>query len=242
MPLNESSPVTPGIYKTTMQLKNGTSIKYTLSIPQNYASGQKVPLVVALHYGGPVSPYYSHGFMSVLVNPGLKGLGAIIIAPDCPGGTWESREAESLIIELMDHIKDNYAIDPDKVLLTGFSMGGIGTWYMAARYPSLFSAAIPISSMAGKTSQKLLSGSIPFYAIQSSGDELFDIDKFKEMVKSLQQKGIPVQLEILKGISHYRTDQFVNPLQGAIPWIKKTWANHTLLNVNGIKSTFDFKE
>ena len=46
---------------------------------------------------------------------------------------------------LLAAVEKSYAIDQKKVVVTGFSMGGRGTWDWADKYPDRFSAAIPIS-------------------------------------------------------------------------------------------------
>jgi predicted peptidase len=40
-------------------------------------------------------------------------------------------------------VKAHYAIDPDRISITGASMGGAATWYLASHYPDLFAAAAP---------------------------------------------------------------------------------------------------
>ena len=52
-------------------------------------------------------------------------------------GTWWSPSA---LDALLDHWLAVYPIDDDRVSLTGFSMGGMGTWAWAAASPQRFSA------------------------------------------------------------------------------------------------------
>jgi predicted peptidase len=218
----EDFPGTMGIYEKTFTLANGTLMRYTLCIPKSFSSQKEVPLIMALHFGGTVTPWYGKGYLTILVKPALGKLGAIIAAPDCPGRGWDNPTAESAVIALMNHIKQHYKINSKQVLLTGFSMGGIGTWYTAARHPELFSAAIPVSGMAEQETIDLFRD-IPVYVIHSNADEIFPINPVEEMVQKLKSRGVPVTLEIVKGISHYHTADFVRPLQKTIPWIKQTW-------------------
>jgi predicted peptidase len=216
-------PGTPGIYEQTLTLENAKALRYTLAVPASFSPQKKMPLIVALHYGGNVSPWYGKGYLTILVEPALRDLGAVIVAPDCPVKEgWDNPTAESAVLELVNFIKQNYKIDNKKILITGFSMGGIGTWYMAARNPKLFSAAIPISAVAEPEIIETIRD-IPVYAIHSSGDQLFPIKKVEEMIQKLKAKGLPVQLKILDGVSHFRTNAFIAPLHDAIPWIKQVW-------------------
>lgn len=216
-------PGTFGIYEQTLKLENGNALRYTLSIPKSFSLRKETPLIVALHYGGNVSPWYGKGYLTILVEPALRDLGAVIAAPDCPAKDgWDNPAAESAVLQLVTYIRENYQIHHKKILVTGFSMGGIGTWYLAARNPKLFSAAIPISAVAEPEIIETI-GDIPVYAIHSSGDQLFPIKKVEEMIQKLKAKGLPVQLQILDGVSHFRTNAFVAPLHDAIPWIKQVW-------------------
>lgn len=215
-------PKKPGIYEETLTLKSGALLRYTLSIPREFAAQQPMPFVMALHYGGTVTPWYSKGYLNILVEPALRKLDAIIAAPDCPGKGWNNPTSEAAVLELLNHIKTHYPIDDQRLLITGFSMGGIGTCHMVARHPQLFSAAIPISGTIGLETAKRIENT-PFYIIHSKEDEIFPVKKVKEMVKILKDKGAAVQLELVVGISHYNTGGFVEPLRKAVPWIKKVW-------------------
>jgi predicted peptidase len=215
-------PKKPGIYEETFTLKSGTLLRYTLSIPREFSPGQPIPLVIALHYGGTVTPWYSKGYLNILVEPALRKLNAIIAAPDCPGKGWNNPTSEAAVLELLDYIKTHYSIDDRRLLVTGFSMGGIGTWHMVARHPRLFSAAIPMSGTVGQETVKKIKDT-PVYVIHSKQDEFFPFKQVEEMVQILKDRGVPVQLELVAGISHYNTAGFAEHLRKAIPWIKEIW-------------------
>jgi predicted peptidase len=218
-------PKKPGIYEETLTLKSGTLLRYTLSIPREFSPGQPIPLVMALHYGGTVTPWYSKGYLDILVEPAFQELNAIIAAPDCPGKGWNNPSSEAVVIELLDYIKTHYSIDEERMLVTGFSMGGIGTWHMVARHPQLFSAAIPMSGTVGQETVKKIKNT-PIYVIHSKQDEFFPYKQVKEMVQILKDRGVPVQLQLVDGISHYNTAGFAQYLKEAVPWIKETWERH----------------
>ena len=98
--------------------------------------------MLALHFGG--SPIGAgRAVLDIFVGPALEELGAVIVAPDSLSGGWASSENERGVIELLDAVLDSYNIDETRVVVTGFSMGGAGTWDWAGRYPERFSAAIP---------------------------------------------------------------------------------------------------
>ncbi len=46
-------------------------------------------------------------------------------------------------------MKKHYAIDSDRIYLTGHSMGAIGTWHLAPKYPDVWAALAPLLSAGG---------------------------------------------------------------------------------------------
>ena len=69
----------PGVHQLTLPLTGGRELRYTLLVPEG---GGTRPLVLALHYGGEVTPFYGRGILELLVAPALAELGAVIAAPE----------------------------------------------------------------------------------------------------------------------------------------------------------------
>lgn len=213
---------TPDIFKKTLLIDDGLKLRYAISLPKSASSDVSLPLVLALHYGGPVTPYYGKGFLTLLIKPALQDLGAVFVAPDCPGRGWTDPISEKAVLVLIEDILDEYNIDPNKIIVTGYSLGGIGTWRFAARYPQLFSAAISVSAVPEGRSFPTVEG-VPFYVIHSKDDEIFPIEKVRVFVERQKSGGASIQFVEVGGISHYETFRFVQPLRKTISWIKKIW-------------------
>jgi len=214
-------PVEPGIYEMEYQ-SSGATLYYSISIPEEYTGKTEVPLIVALHYGGYAGPYYGKMILRDMVEVAFHKLGAIIVAPDVPASDWTHPISERYVLELMDLIEETYNVDSSRVLVTGYSMGGIGTWHFASRVPDRFSAAIV---MAGAPPADALETDweVPLYVIQGREDELFPVDESMLVVSKLQSRGENVKLRILDDVTHYDTYRFVNPLKDTIPWVLDTW-------------------
>lgn len=202
------------------ELKSGLKLRYTLSLPRHYSPTASYPLVVALHYSGEVTPFYSKGFMTSLVEPALEDLEAIIVAPDCPSKGWTNADSEAAVLELMLFLMEEHNIDSDRLVLLGYSMGGSGTWYMAARHPDLFSAAIPISAPAAMSTTPIIHD-VPLYIIHGEKDELFPSLDVKLLYHKQKNNGAEIEMIIVAGVSHYQLARFINPLKATIPWIRK---------------------
>jgi predicted peptidase len=197
--------------------------RYTIAIPTDYTTDQPVPLVLALHFGGPVTPFYGRYILTGLVEPALRGLGAIIVAPDCTASDWTHPQSEADVLALLDHIQDTYVVDPQKTLITGYSKGGQGTWCLAAQHQERFSAAL---IMAGwpQSDTIYVEWKIPLYVIHSREDEVIPLEPTEMVVKQLWAKRVSVELVVLEGIAHHETDRFVEPLRMAVPWLEKVWS------------------
>jgi len=210
---------TPGIHE---QIFTPRDQRYTIALPATYTGREATPLVLALHYGGPVTPFFGKDILAGLVEPALRELGAIIVAPDCQHGNWTNPHSESEIIALLEHLQAHYPIDAHRTLLTGYSLGGAGTWYLAARNQDRFAAAIPLAGWPQPDSAAV-EWKIPLYAIHSRWDEVVPCECTEQMVKQLRDRGVAVELVLLDGISHYEVERFVEPLRAALPWIRRAW-------------------
>lgn len=200
------------------------TLYYGIKIPPSYQPQQPVPLVLALHYGGYFSDYYGKSFAINLVEPGLEELEAIVISPTCPLGNWTTSVSETAVMALLDHILANYSIDQSRILVTGYSMGAIGTWYFAAKYPDIFSIAIPVSGTGMKQSEEMLKAiKARLYVIHSRNDEVCPFPDVEQLVDMLMAWGLPVEFRIVDDLTHYQTSEFVPYLEEAVPWIQSIW-------------------
>ncbi len=215
------TPLPPGEHQQTVQVPGGSSLHYTISVPPGYAQGQPTPLIVALHYGGDVTPFYGRGVIDELVAPALGELGAIIVAPDAlGGGDWTTAENEKAVIWLTRSVMKSYSVDPKKVLVTGYSMGGQGAWFLGGRYQDLFTAVIPV---AGEPAGGSLQWTVPVYVIHSQNDQIIPYGPVQKHVEQLKAKGANVELKTVSGLTHYQTTGFVGPLHETVPWLRQAW-------------------
>jgi predicted peptidase len=211
------------VKEMTLKLESGKTLRYTLALPLLLSPDQSYPLVLALHYGGQVTPYYGKGYLTHLVLPAFRELNAVMIAPDCPGAGWTDPESESAVMELLRSIQDDYPVDRRRIVVTGYSMGATGTWDYVFKHPRLFSAAIVVSGMPPR-GIVLNDPGTPILAIHSRDDELFPLEAVRKFVRTCESQGIAVELRVVAGLSHYHTDRFVPALREAVPWIKRAWS------------------
>lgn len=205
-----------------MEIASGKTLRYTLALPPSFSPDRPCPLIVALHYGGKVTPYYGKPFLTNLILPGLGGLDAIMVAPDCPGETWTEPLSEEAVLSLIRKVEKDYPVDPRRRVLTGFSLGAIGTWKLALEHKGLFSAAIPISGMPPRGIVVGPAGP-PFLVIHSLSDEIFPLEPLRNFIKFCTDQGLAVEFRPVPGLSHYGYEAFVPALGEAVPWVKSVW-------------------
>jgi len=126
-------------------------LKYLLSVPKEYGQGkQRWPLMLFLHGAGErgdnLDLVRKHG-PPKLIAAG-KEYPFIVVSPQCPKDIWwSSPEMIAALDGLLKEVVAKYAVDADRVIVTGLSMGGFGTWALAAAYSDRFAAIVPICGM-----------------------------------------------------------------------------------------------
>jgi len=119
-------------------------MKYLLYLPKDYDQKESWPLLLFLHGSGErgddLNLVKKHG-PPKLIEAG-KDFPFIVVSPQCPTGNrgWQAHELSALL----DEITEKYKVDKDRLYVTGLSMGGYGTWSLAAFAPDRFAALVPI--------------------------------------------------------------------------------------------------
>jgi predicted peptidase len=175
-----------------------------------------------LHFGvgGGDAAGAGRDVVQILVGPALAQLGAIIVAPDSVRGNWSSPENEKAVNALLDMVLAHYSIDKNKLAVTGYSMGGAGSWHFAEKFPERFSAAIPV---AGRPPASASGWRLPVLAIHSRDDQVVPFDPTETRIAELQKAGVNAKLIALTGITHYQTNRFTSALRQAVPWLREVW-------------------
>jgi predicted peptidase len=220
--LNQAAPISPGVHQLTFATRGGGSMLYAISIPRNYDSRMPVPLVLVLHSGGERMRYYGSAFMRLLAAPALDDLRAIMVAPDCPSNSWTDSASEEAVMALLQDVLAQFNIDRRRVLVTGFSLGGRGTWFMASRHADLFTAAIPMAASPGDLPIDRLA-TMPTYIIHSHDDEVSPFAPDEQLAKQLVEMGRPVRFQALYGFGHFEMYRYVDALKGAGRWVTDQW-------------------
>lgn len=123
---------------------------YTPSCADNY---DEIPLIVWLHGSGEKGvsegTFRTRGLPAVMENWSLEGFNAYVLCPQLYGsfntGSWNNPTTMNYLKELIDIFISEYNVDPDKVFVSGHSLGGQGCLYMAHELPGYFTACVSLS-------------------------------------------------------------------------------------------------
>jgi predicted peptidase len=198
--------------------ENGSTLRpvtvrydYLTYLPKQYAADSDIqwPVIIFLHggtsRGNDLKRVKANGIPDRLER-GMN-IPFIVIAPQCPvDKRWETDDWFNV---LYGEITTRYRIDTNRIYLTGLSLGGSGTWYLAMKHPSTFAAIAPIS---GKTSHiQFISDSacklagLPIWIFHGKDDEIVDVKETHQIATRLDQCNVNYALSIFDGHKHWQT-------------------------------------
>ncbi len=147
--------------------KNNISLDYLFYLPEDYKNDKdkKWPTILFLHgmgeRGDDLELVKIHGVPKIVDSK--KDFQFIAISPQCPiDFVWRDEEMLIALESLLLKIIKNFRVDKSRLYVTGLSMGGRGTWAIAAYRPDLFAAAAPICGGGDPTTASRLT-KLPFW-------------------------------------------------------------------------------
>ncbi len=163
------------------------TLKYLLYHPPGYDqdTSKRWPLIVFLHGAGEsgddLNKVKVHGPAKIVET---KDLPFVIVSPQSPRMGWNVEALNGLLDEVL---KTN-RVDPDRVYLTGLSMGGFGTWAWSAAHPERFAAIAPICGGGEPITARRIKD-IPVWVFHGAKDATVPIKRSEDMVEALKKAG-----------------------------------------------------
>lgn len=190
-----------------LELDGGKAVGYLIYLPEDYQQeGDKTwPLMLFLHGRGE-----SNGPLSLVEKWGPPRMAArgdtlpyILVSPQCPRDeSWSQEGQQAAVVALLDHVTKGLKVDTDKVYLTGLSMGGYGSWRLAADHPERFAAVAPICGGGNPEDADKLK-SLPIWAWHGTEDRAVPFERSVQMVEAIRAAGgEKVRFTSLEGIGH----------------------------------------
>ena len=176
------------------------TLGYLLYLPKDYAQKDSWPLVLFLHGSGErgdnLERVKIHG-PPKLIAAG-KEFPFIVVSPQCPEHRgWELLELTALVDEMIE----KYKVDRDRIYVTGLSMGGFGTWSLAAYAPFRFAALVPICGGGEPSAAKRLAH-VPTWVFHGAKDPRVPLERSTKMVEAIKKNGGSVKFTVYPEALH----------------------------------------
>lgn len=190
----------------TFSASNGVELPYRLYIPENYSADTAIPILTFLHGAGErgsnnTAPLQTDCNLIDQIVKKPETYPCIIVVPQCGEnfqwvdtpwnlGNYSADEIPmspylAAVKELLDSLEKEYSIDTDRRYITGYSMGGFGTWDMIMRYPRTFAAALPICG-GGDPFQVSRLLDIPIRTYHGSADPAVPVDGTRAIASAME--------------------------------------------------------
>jgi len=211
VPQMTSAPFVPRMFTRT-----GQRMPYRLFIPDANARRQPLPLVIWLHgasgAGTDNNAQISKGGNEVgsrfWVKPEIQAkFPAFVVAPQSPSDQmWGSPGSKGptvygqLVIDLIESLAQEFAIDRDRVYILGQSRGGIGVWDLIIKRPDVFAAAVPLCAQ-GDPKRASAAAAVKVWAFHGDKDTM-PASNAREMVAALKAAGGDVKYTEYPDLGH----------------------------------------
>ncbi len=200
---------------------DGREARYVLFVPQRYRGDRPWPLILFLHGAGETG---TDGDKQVQVGLGpfvrkhQKTFPFIVVFPQSEHRTWQAHSADAdRALRILDRVENEYRVDRRRVYLTGLSMGGFGTWSLAAAYPDRWSAIVPICG-GGNPATAARIKDTPCWCFHGGSDLVVQVTRSRAMVDALRRDGGQPRYTEFPHVGHNSWDRaYATP--GLFDWL-----------------------
>ncbi len=212
----------------------GVMMPYRLFVPEGYKAKKKYPLVLWLHGAAgrgtdnlkQITQGNAVAARAFVSSAAQKKWPAFVLAPQCPENhVWANVQAAEMnaelrtVLELLDAVRKQYNIDPDRVYVAGQSMGGFATWDLLARAPERFAAALPLCARANTSAAKNMKR-VAIWAFHGDADETVPVSGSRDAIAAIRAAGGEPKYTEYPGVGHNVWEKaFAEP--DLLPWLFK---------------------
>ena len=177
---------------------DGYRLRYRLDRPMNQETGRRYPLLLCLHGAGGKS------HAPEILNE-IGGPPCFVLVPSVPPKefSWSGRRRNGLpyVLELVDDLLKTESIDPDRIYVTGQSMGGFGAFGAVAMRPEFFAASVPVCG-GWRTEDAGSMHKVPMWIFHGDADRVVPVRYSSDMVKALREAGGSPRYTEYEGVGH----------------------------------------
>ncbi len=223
------------------------SYRYQVYVPVNYARGKLYPVILFLHGAGEGG---EDGLLQTQVGlgPAIRQVRErfpfIVVFPQARRGRFWAGEMTTVALKALDQTVREFNGDPRRLYVTGISLGGFGTWVVAARAPGKFAAIVPICGfvnikrpdLPGDRKEFVLKDNpfdkapdpyvtaasqiskVPTWIFHGGADPVISPDESRKMFQALKASEFDVKYTEYEGVGHDSWDKaYAEP--DLVPWL-----------------------
>ena len=188
--------------------ETGLALPYRLFVPAACTAQAPCGLLLFLHGAGERGTDNQAQIKNdalALISPAVQaGNPTIVVYPQCPGdmrwveSDWKDgsyslaqtpvSKPMTAALDLLASLQDRHPVDPNRVLVTGLSMGGYGTWDIIARHPAMFAGALALCG-GGDPTQAQAIRDVPVWAFHGDQDPAVPVRGSRKMIQALRAAG-----------------------------------------------------
>lgn len=197
------------------------TFRYRLLRPRRRRPGERHPVLLFLHGAGERGSDNAAQLRflpSWMAEPALREhFPCLLVAPQCRADhrwvdvDWRdprsSRQSASPTVDLaaaiaaVDEVLATEAADPDRLAVTGLSMGGFGAWDLSARMSDRLAASLPICGGGDEATAGRFAG-LPLWCFHGADDDVVPVERSRTMVAALRAAGGSPTYTELPGVGH----------------------------------------
>ena len=205
-----------GFLNKTYKDKDGKEIPYVLFVPHDYKGDKPTPVLLFLHGAGETKPPAdAKGKPKMPVEVGIgpaikkreKTFPFITIIPQAQTRGWQYEGPNAkMALGMLEAVNKEYKTDAKRTYLSGLSMGGYGTWSIAAATPDKWAAIVPICGGGDpKNAAKLKD--IPCWCFHGDKDTAVPVERSRDMIEALKKVGATPKYTEYPGVAHNSWDK-----------------------------------
>jgi predicted peptidase len=208
---------------------NNIAYKYQVYVPDNWSPNRKWPVILFLHGAverGSDGLLQTQVGIATAIRKDRSRFRVLVVMPQCPSGHWwPERPMQRIALEELAASTEEFKGDPKRTYLTGVSMGGYGSWYLASTYPGKFAAVVPIcggivppanvleaqpmlardsypenAESYAEVAKRI--GKTPVWIFHGDADNAVPVENSRRLYKALKAAGDDVRYTEYPGVGH----------------------------------------
>ncbi len=229
---------------------NGYTVPYRYYLPEGYDGVKRYPLFLNMHgngsrgsdnhkqltFGGSVlnTAVFQSGYECIMLAPQCPSSSAWVPDNGYPGSKGFLHRGMSPYLtaakELLDKFLSEYAVDPDRVYVSGSSNGGAASWELCYRFPDLFAAAVPLAGIRPERegedyedASAEIAGPLtrtPIWTFHGTADTTLPVEGTRNLVNAIKAAGgEKILYTEYPGATHGTIWALAAQTEGVVDWI-----------------------